>query len=210
MAAAQYTAPVWDEETTRRWQSPAPALDEALHAPEATPAAPRPRPRRPAAAGDPTAPVLTRWRRLAAPTIVLVALLAVLALGGDWIRLRIDDIRYGQPRTTHLTAFVGHADGDGVPTHFIAVNMNRRITIIELPGSDPTKARVITGPYLVGKDEDLTPATMRVLDANADGHGDLLVRVKNEEVVYINDKGEFRLMTRGERPTVEKTLGGGK
>jgi hypothetical protein len=51
---------------------------------------------------------------------------------------------------------------------------------------------------------------MRTHDVNGDGHADLLVRVKNEEVVYINDSGEFRLMTRAERPAVERALGGGK
>jgi hypothetical protein len=51
---------------------------------------------------------------------------------------------------------------------------------------------------------------MRLHDVNGDSHADLLVRVKNEEVVYINDRGEFRLMTRAERPTVERILEGGK
>jgi hypothetical protein len=138
-----------------------------------------------------------------------VALFAGLMTAVDWGRVWLDDWRYGRPRTTTLTAFVGHADGDGVPTTLMAVNLQRRIVIIELPGGDPAKIRTIVGPYLVGKDEELTTATMRVLDVNNDSHPDLLVRIKREELVYINDRGEFRLMNRNERPAVEKTLGGG-
>ncbi len=209
METAHRRTSLFDDELARLWRSPAPVADDTE--PAAT--VPHGCPHDEADLdGDEDATVAPRSGRrwLAAPVVLAVGLLLALALGTDWLRTRFDDLRYGQPRTTHLTAFVGHNDGDGVPTHLMAVNMNRRITIIELPGSDPTRARVIAGPYLVGKDEDLTPATLRVLDVNADGHADLLVRVKNEEVVYINDKGEFRLMTRGERPTVERTLGGAK
>ena len=136
---------------------------------------------------------------------VLVVLLATWAV--DWARVRLDDVRYGRPRTTHLSAFVGHGDGEGVPTSLMAINLNRRITVVEVPGGDPTRVRTIPGPYLVGKDEELTTATMRLVDVNGDGHLDLLLRVKSEELVYINDRGEFRLMTRAERPMVERALG---
>jgi hypothetical protein len=51
---------------------------------------------------------------------------------------------------------------------------------------------------------------MRLLDVNDDGHPDLLLRVRKEELVYINDSGQFRLMTRAERPVVEKKLEGGQ
>ena len=209
METAHRRTGLFDDELARLWRSPAPVAEDT----EPTASVPHGRQRDEAdldvdEAAVPTARGTRRW--LAAPVVVAVGLLLALALGTDWLRIRLDDMRYGQPRTTHLTAFVGHNDGDGVPTHLMAVNMNRRITIIEMPGSDPARARIIAGPYLVGKDEDLTPATLRVLDVNADGHSDLLVRVKNEEVVYINDKGEFRLMTRSERPTVERTLGGVK
>jgi hypothetical protein len=206
MEAARRAAPVWDDEMSRLWETPTqePAATPATLEPE------RPRPIRRrsdrlAATGSPS--WMLRLLLIAGAGVLLILLLTWLV---EWGRVRIDDIRYGRPRMTQLTAFVGHGDGDGVPTHLMAVNLNRRITIVEIPGGDPAKIRTIQGPYLVGKDEELTVATMRLLDVNSDGHADLLLRVKHEELVFINDKGEFRLMRRDERPQIERTLGGGQ
>lgn len=207
MQAARRATLPWDDELSHLWEAPAaePAGDTAAPpAPERS-GLPRRRPDRLATTGSPT--WLLRLLLIAGAGLVLLVGLTWLV---DWARVRVDDLRYGRPRTTHLTAFVGHGDGDGVPTHLIAVNLNRRITVIEIPGGDPSKVRTIPGPYLVGRDEDLTVATMRLLDVNGDSHPDLLLRVKQEELVYINDRGEFRLMTRAERPLVERALGGGQ
>jgi hypothetical protein len=206
-AIRERTVP-WEDEMSRLWDTPAPAADEAP--PAASDEFERPRaPRRRAQDTVPSSVPSWLLRLLLALALGLMLLVALITLA-DWGRVRLDDLRYGRPRTTHLTAFVGHHDGEGVPTHLIALNLNRRITIIEIPGGDPARMRTIAGPYLVGKDEELTVATMRLLDVNGDGHLDLLVRLKNEEVVYINEKSEFRLMTRTERPMVERALGGGK
>jgi hypothetical protein len=207
MQAAQQRAMPWDDEMDRLWDTSEPAERPAS---VAAPNQARPRPAR------------ERAERVAAPRqgnrlltlLFAVALVVVVFLAAtaafNWGRVRLDDLRYGRPRTTQLAAYVGHGDGDGLPTQLMAVNMNRRITIIEVPGGDPSRVRTIPGPYLVGKDEELTVATMRLLDVNGDSHPDLLLRVKNEELVYINDNGEFRLMTRAERPGVERSLGGGQ
>jgi hypothetical protein len=202
----------WDDEMDRLWAATEPPATATALEPE------RPRPLAP----DDVQPARRRPDRLATTgspawmlRVMAIAVAGlVLVVGGtalvDWGRVRFDDLRYGRPRTTHLTGFVGHGDGEGVPTHLMATNLNRRITIVEIPGGDPAKIRTIAGPYLVGKDEDLTAATMRLTDVTGDGHPDLLLRVKNEEVVYVNDRGEFRLMTRAERPAVERALGGGQ
>jgi hypothetical protein len=84
-------------------------------------------------------------------------------------------------------------------THLIAMNLDRQVMILELPGSDATKIRVLPGPYLFGAGEDLTPVTMRLADMNGDGVSDLIVRVKNEEMVYLNREGGFSLITAEER-----------
>ncbi|MCC6630225.1 MAG: hypothetical protein IT340_22825 [Chloroflexi bacterium] len=212
MEAIRRATVPWDDEMDRLWaatdRQPGPMLLEPERprtlAPDHVPAAPR-QPDRLATTGTPS------WmlRVVAIAVAGLVVLVGGAALV-DWGRVRLDDLRYGRPRTTHLAGFVGHGDGEGIPTQLMATNLNRRITVIEIPGGDPARIRTIAGPYLVGKDEDLTVATMRLSDVNGDSHPDLLLRVKNEEVVYINDRGEFRLMTRAERPAVERTLEGGK
>lgn len=132
----------------------------------------------------------------------LLLLVAVYALVGSLVertRVAIDDIRYGRPRTTHLEGFVGHGEDRGTPTHLIAVNLNRRVVLFELPGGEPSVARVVEGPYLFGADESLTPIELRLNDMDGDGTLDLLVTIRREQVVYLNKEGMFRLPTAAEQ-----------
>ena len=133
----------------------------------------------------------------------LIVAYAALSLLIGWTRLWVDDLRYGRPRTQQLSGFVGHNEGAGEPTHFIAMNLNRRVVVIELPGGDVSKAQTLQGPYLFGANEDLTPVGLRLNDINGDTKQDLVVSVKNEEIIYINAGDSFRLITADERQTLE-------
>lgn len=79
------------------------------------------------------------------------------------------------------------------------MNMNRQIVVMVIPGGDASKVHTLKGPYLFGNGEDLTPATLRLEDVNADGDVDLLLQVKDEEVVYINRDSSFQLISPEER-----------
>ena len=129
--------------------------------------------------------------------------LCLTAVSG-WGRIWMDDLRYGRPRTQHLTGLVGHNEGTGEPTHIVAMNLNRRVVVIELPGGDVSKAQTLQGPYLFGANEDLTPVGLRLHDMNGDEKNDLILAVKNEEIVYINTGDTFRVMTAEERQTLSK------
>lgn len=132
----------------------------------------------------------------------LLALLAIYAIMGNvvgWARGHVDDIRYGSTRTYQVDEVVGHDDGGGVPTHFIAMNLNRQVVVMEIPGGDVSKMRTLTGPYLFGAGEDKTPVLLRFDDLNRDGSKDLIVNVKNEEIVYLNKDGQFQPITPEER-----------
>jgi len=120
---------------------------------------------------------------------------AVVGLVFDRAHVLYDDLRYGRPRTDQITAFVGHNESAGAPTHLIAMNLNRQVIIVEMPGSDPAKARTITGPYLFGASEDLTPVKLSLEDVDGDNVLDLLVDVRQEHIVYLNHEGTFRLPT---------------
>jgi hypothetical protein len=133
---------------------------------------------------------------------ILLALLAIYAVMGhvvSWGNGRLNDIKYGATRTFQMDAVVGHDDGGGTPTHFIAMNLNRQVVVVEIPGGDPSKIRTLTGPYLFGADEDKTPVLLRLDDLNRDGAKDLIVNVKNEEIVYLNKDNEFKPITPEER-----------
>jgi hypothetical protein len=131
-----------------------------------------------------------------------LALLAIYVLLSGAVSLSktlIDDVRYGRPRTYQITAQVGHDETGGTATQLIAMNLNRQVMILEVPGGDATKTRALMGPYLFGAGEDLTPVTMHLEDANNDGLPDLVVQVKNEEMIYMNRDGNFALITPEER-----------
>jgi hypothetical protein len=132
-------------------------------------------------------------------SLVLIVVLLNLILTPllAWGRVKLDDLRYGRPRTMQTTAFVGHDETNGQPSHFVAMNLERRVVILHMPGGDASKTRTITGPYLFGAGEDLTPVLLRFEDVNADKRLDMLVNVKQEEMVYINDQADnsFRLAT---------------
>jgi len=134
-------------------------------------------------------------------TLLLAAFALTTVLGTltQWGQRAMDDLRYGRPRTTHLEGYVGHGEAAGQPSHFIAVNLNRQITVFELPGGDASQVRSISGPYLFGADEDLTPVQLSLRDIDGDGQRDLLVDIHQERIIYLNRDGGFRLPTADEQ-----------
>lgn len=132
----------------------------------------------------------------------VLALLAVyVLLSTVFTRVQVlrDDMLYGRPRTFHLTANVSHGEDGSAPTQLIAMNLDRQVVIVEIPGGNPALTRTLPGPYLVGAGEDLTPVTMRLDDLNNDQLPDLIVSIKSEEMVYLNHDGAFALITAEER-----------
>ncbi|HEX8228409.1 MAG TPA: hypothetical protein VF826_03740 [Chloroflexia bacterium] len=138
--------------------------------------------------------------------IAVLALYVVVSAAVNWTQVKLDDFQYGRPRTTQMEAYVGHAEAEGSPSHFIAMNLNRRVTILQLPGGDSTKATAIVGPYLFGQGEDLTPVLLNVQDVNVDGKPDLVVSVKSEQLLYLNDGAAFKMATPEEQAAIFKAL----
>ncbi|MEO8287732.1 MAG: hypothetical protein ABI670_14990 [Chloroflexota bacterium] len=143
---------------------------------------------------------------LAALAITALALYVILGAAFEWAQVRMDDLQYGRPRTVQMDAYVGQNEAEGVPSHFIAMNLNRRVTIFQMPGSDPTKVSTIVGPYLFGQGEDLTPVQLSAQDVNGDTKPDLIVSVKNEQLLYLNDGATFKLATPEERAAIQKSM----
>ncbi|MGQ9927888.1 MAG: hypothetical protein ACUVS4_13580 [Chloroflexaceae bacterium] len=141
----------------------------------------------------------------------ILALLAIYVLLNSVfgvVRTVRDDLAYGRPRTFHLTANVGRPEEVNGPTRLIAMNLDRQVVIVEIAGSDPNRVRTIPGPYLFGAGEDLTPVTMRLDDLNGDAAPDLIVQIKNEELVYLNRGTEFGLISAEERQQILQRAAG--
>ncbi len=128
--------------------------------------------------------------------LVSVAMAIVIVALSDIGRIMIDDWRYGRPRTMHVTGYTGlAAERAGQPSRFVAMNLDRQVVIMALPGGDPAQARIWQGPYLFGLHEDLTPVVLSLRDADGDGLADVIVTIRNEQLIYLNRDGEFRLPT---------------
>jgi len=108
-----------------------------------------------------------------------------------WSNHQIDST-YGMPRTYQTDQVVGHGDSTEHPTHFIAINLNAHITIIEIPGGNNQHARMYSGPTLYSDNGDQTPVTLEFYDVNGDGKVDMIVHVGDQKIVYLNDGTQFK------------------
>jgi hypothetical protein len=135
--------------------------------------------------------------------LVMAFLVFGLSAFGSWWRVHQDDVTYGRPRTFQLDTVVGHNDSAANPTHFIFINLNRHVEVIELPGGDGTHAHIYLGPVLYGDGQDLTPITGEVRDVNGDGKPDLIVHIQDQRLVFINDGTQFRSLQPGEHVNLQ-------
>jgi hypothetical protein len=115
----------------------------------------------------------------------------LLSALGSWWQVQQDDWHYGRPRTFQVDAVVGHDDSATHSSHFIAMNLNRKVLVIELPGGDPGKALIYIGPTLVGDGQDLTPITLTFNDVNGDGKPDMEVHILDQVIVFLNNGTKF-------------------
>jgi hypothetical protein len=122
--------------------------------------------------------------------VMLFGWLLLSALG-NWWQTTQNDWRYGRPRTFQTDQIVGQHDSAQHPSHFIAMNLNRHIVVIEIPGGDVSKSIIFNGPTLVGPGADLDPVTLTFEDVNHDGKVDMLINVQGSQFVFLNENGTF-------------------
>ncbi|MBV9256660.1 MAG: hypothetical protein JO215_01435 [Ktedonobacteraceae bacterium] len=131
---------------------------------------------------------------------MLVMLIGWIALSSlaSWWQVTQDDWHYGRPRTFQTDAVVGHDDSAADPSHFIAINLQRHVEIIEVPGGDAAKAKIYVGPVLIGQGQDLAVVKLSFKDVNGDGKPDMIVSIQDSRFVFINENGGFRPAKPGE------------
>jgi hypothetical protein len=130
--------------------------------------------------------------------LVMTLMWCGLSAVNSWWQVKYNDILYGRPRTYQVDQVVGHDDSSARPSHFIALNLNRHIEIIEFPGGDPSKAKIYIGPVLDGPGQDLAPVTLEFKDVNGDGKPDMIVKVQDSRFVFVNTGNSFRPIQPGE------------
>lgn len=138
--------------------------------------------------------------------LAMLFLWTVLSGVFGWFTTTLDDIHYGRPRTFQTDQWVGHNEQGGTPSHFIALNLNRHIEIIELPGGDAAHAKIYLGPQLYGANDDLTPVTLSFADVLNNHKLDMIVNFQGSRIVFINDQGSFRPLRPSEQAQAEQFL----
>ena len=121
----------------------------------------------------------------------MILLLLLFQLISQWWITTYNDLHYGRPRTMQVDAFVGHESGGKIPSHFLAMNLNSQVEIIEFPGGDVRHARVYSGPKITGEGAALMPVLLSFADRNHDHLPDMIVQFGSIEVVYLNEHGSF-------------------
>jgi hypothetical protein len=130
--------------------------------------------------------------------ILWIGMLSMLAfyllwnLGNSWWTNHQLDSTYGMPRTYQVDQVVGHGDSTDHPSHFIFLNLNGHVVIVELPGGDITHARMYSGPQIFADNPSSVPVTGEFKDVNGDGKIDLIVHIGEQRIIYINDGTQFK------------------
>ena len=105
-----------------------------------------------------------------------------------WVNHQLD-ATYGMPRTYQIDAVVGHEDSVVNPSHFIFLNLNGHVEIIELPGGNASKAKIYVGPVLFSDNASLVPVTGEF--KNVGGTEEMLVYIQDKTLVYVSDGTKF-------------------
>jgi hypothetical protein len=151
------------------------------------------------------------WRRVSTTSLLsagtyALALIALVVLAqhlGAWAQLRIDDVRYGTPRTVQASGVVGGGDSPAAPTRFIGLNLGGQTSVLVLPAGDTSRTVALQGPYVIGQDGAAAVPLLALADVNGDGGADLLLTIRGETVVYLNHDGTFALITAEERAQLQ-------
>jgi len=112
-----------------------------------------------------------------------------------WGTQRYYDFRYGNPRTYQTDMVVGHGgDSPAHPSHFIAMNLNGRVVVIEMKAGDPKQA-AIYDPQITVIDGG-APVTVNFKDVNGDRRLDMIIDLhlpaQDQFSIFINEGETFR------------------
>lgn len=122
--------------------------------------------------------------------LLMLLLYVGFQLLGNWWTEHQLDATYGFPRTYQVDAVVYPGDTSATPSHYIFLNLNGTVEIIELPHGDSSHARIYKGPSILSDRPALVPVTGEFKNVN--GKVEMIVHIQNEVIVYINDGTQFK------------------
>jgi hypothetical protein len=132
----------------------------------------------------------THWSWLfAGGMVVMLALFIGFQLLGNWWSQHQIDTAYGFPRIYQTDAVVYPGDTFTHPSHYLFLNLNGTVEIIEFPHGNAAHARVYTGPTLYAENADQIPVTGSF--TNVSGREEMIVHIQERDIVYVNDGKQF-------------------
>lgn len=108
--------------------------------------------------------------------VVMLTIWLLVVIGGAWWQGKQDDWAYGKPRTFQTDANVGHGTSQVPSSHFIALNLQGVIQVLEEPANDASKSHIYDITTLQSGDGSI-PVTVSFRDLNGDGKLDMIITI---------------------------------
>ncbi len=121
--------------------------------------------------------------------IVMVILFISWVLLTNWWTQHQLDTTYEFPRVSQADAVVYPGDTADHPSHYLFLNLNGTVLIVELPHGDSAKSRIYKGPTIFSDNAAQAPITgeFRVMN----GKVEMLVHIQDRIILYINNGTQF-------------------
>lgn len=119
-----------------------------------------------------------------------------------WGQNEYNNIVYGTPRTFQTDAVVGHNDSTDHPSHFVAINYRGQVSVLEWPGGDPGKLRLLATYNLIGNADAVV--TLKFITVS--GKVDIIVNAGSVASALINDGSTYRNPTEAEQQQIQQAL----
>lgn len=122
--------------------------------------------------------------------IALLLLWVGLSWLSSWWNQRTLDATYEFPRVSQADAVVYPGDSAQHPSHYLFLNLQGTVLIIELPHGDSAHARTYKGPTIFADNPDSVPITGEFRVVN--GKIEMLVHIQNQVILFLFDGKQFQ------------------
>jgi hypothetical protein len=119
--------------------------------------------------------------------IMIIGWVALTAVS-QWWQGVVDNFTYGTPRTYQIDKNVGHNNRE---SHFIAINLNGEVEVIETQKGHPEAAKIYT-IVTMPEDQALIPVTLTFQDIRKRGRVDIIVHFGQTEIPMYNNGTGFQ------------------
>lgn len=121
--------------------------------------------------------------------LMLLMYVGYTAFTNWWTNHQLDTT-YEYPRVFQADAVVYPGDTEQHPSHYLFLNLNGTVEIIELPHGQTDHARSYKGPTIFSDNADQVPVTGEFRVVN--GKIEMLVHIQNQTIIFVNDGTEFK------------------